>query len=159
MGLDPEYALAWAELAYAQTIDAAAGWTMYAEGYGHARESAERALALEPDLAEGLIALALVRLGYDWDWSGADASSRRALELAPGNADVVLAAALVAGNLGRLEESIALCRRAIALDPLNVRGHRYLGQFSLFAGLLEQAEAALKEALELNPLGGMTYGG
>ena len=61
------------------------------------------------------------------------------------------------GNVGRLDESIALCRRAIALDPLNVHGHRYLGMFSLFAGLLEQAEAALKEALELNPLGGMTY--
>ena len=61
------------------------------------------------------------------------------------------------GNVGRLDESIALCRRAIALDPLNVHGHRYLGMYSLFAGLPEQAEAALKEALELNPLGGMTY--
>jgi TolB-like protein/DNA-binding winged helix-turn-helix (wHTH) protein len=155
--LDSEYALAWAAVAYAQTIEAGAGWNSYEEGYGHARESAERALALEPALAEGHVALALVRLGYDWDWPGADASSRRALELAPGNADVVLTAAWVVGDLGRLDESIAFCRRAIALDPLNVRGHRYLGVFSLFAGFLEQAEAALKEALELNPLGGMTY--
>ena len=37
--------------------------------------------------------------------------------------------------------------------------HRYLGLYSLFAGLPEQAEAALKEALELNPLGGMTHCG
>jgi TolB-like protein/Tfp pilus assembly protein PilF len=155
--LDPEYALAWAALAYAQAIEAGAGWTSFAEAYGQARGSAERALALEPDLPEGHVALALVRKGYDWNWRGADASSRRALELAPGNADVVLAAAWVAQTLGRLDESIALCRRAIALDPLNVLGHRYLGLFSLFAGLLEQAEAALKEALEVNPLGGLTY--
>jgi TolB-like protein/cytochrome c-type biogenesis protein CcmH/NrfG len=155
--LDHEYALAWAALAYAQSIEAGAAWTSYGEGYGHARESAERALALEPDLAEGHVALAHIRFGYDWDWRGADASSRRALELAPGNVDVVLAAAKVAQTHDSLDESIALCRRAIALDPLNVQGHRLLGLFSLYAGFLEQAEAALKEALELNPHGGMTY--
>jgi tetratricopeptide (TPR) repeat protein len=157
VSLDPEYALAWAALAYAQTVEAGTGWMAYEEGYGRAREAAERALALEPNLAEGHAALGQVRMGYDWDWEGADASMRRALELAPGNADVVLGAAGVAGNLGHLDESIALCRRAMALDPLNVHAHRYLGIFSLFDGLLPQAEAALKEALELNPLGGMTY--
>ena len=100
--LDPDHALAWAALAYARTIEAGmGGWIPYKEGYGRAREAAERALALEPDLAEGHMALALVRWGHDWDWSGADASSRRALQLAPGNAEVVLAAAHVAGGLGR----------------------------------------------------------
>jgi TolB-like protein/Flp pilus assembly protein TadD len=155
--LDAEYALGWAALASAQAIEAGSAWTPYGEGYGHAREAAERALALEPDLAEGHVALGRVRMGYDWDWSGADASLRRALELAPGNAEVVLAAAYVAGDLGRLDEAIALSRRGIVLDPLNAQGHRYLGMFSLYAGLLEQAGAALKEALELNPQGGITY--
>jgi len=160
VSLDPEYALAWAELASAQTIEAGSGgWTPFKEGYGRAREAALRALALEPDLAEGHVALARVRWGYDWDWSGADASTQRALELAPGNAEVVLAAGTLAGGLGRLDESIALCRQAIALDPLNAHAHRYLGLFSLFAGHLAQAESAVKEALELNPLGGMTYSG
>ena len=155
VGLDPQYALAWAALAYAQSIEAGAGWSSYGEGHRHARESAERALALEPDLAEGHAALGQIRLLHDWDWSGADASSRRALELAPGSAGVVLGAAVVPGFLGRLDESIALCRRVIVLDPLNVQGHRYLGRFSLFAGFVEQAEAALKEALKLNPQGGL----
>ncbi len=155
--LDREYALAWAALAYAQAVEARMGWTSYGDGHRQARESAERALALEPDLAEGHVALALIRNEYDWDWSGADVSMRRALELAPGNADVLLAAADVVATIDSLDESIALCRRAIALDPLNVLGHRYLGSFSLWAGYLEQAEAAVKEALELNPLGGMTY--
>jgi cytochrome c-type biogenesis protein CcmH/NrfG len=73
------------------------------------------------------MALALVQWGYDWDWSAADLSMRRALELAPRNADVILAAAFVAANLGHLDQAIGLCRRAIALDPFNVLGHRYLG--------------------------------
>jgi TolB-like protein/class 3 adenylate cyclase/tetratricopeptide (TPR) repeat protein len=154
--LDQEYALAWAALASAQTIEARSGWTPYGEGQGRAREAAERALLLEPDLAEAHVALGFVRMAH-WDWPGADASMQRALALAPGDAAVVLSAAWVVGMLGRLDESIALCRRAIALDPLNLQGRRYLGLFSLFAGFLEQAEAALKEALELNPLGGFTH--
>src|SRR4030095_16267113 len=78
--LDPEYALAWAALANAQTIEAGTGgWTPFKEGYGRAREAAERALALAPDLAEGHIALARVLQGYDWDWAASEASWRRAL--------------------------------------------------------------------------------
>ncbi len=157
VGLDPEYALAWAALARAQTIEAGTGgWTSYEEGFRRAREAAERALTLEPDLPEGHVALAHVQNGYDWDWTSANASARRALELAPGNADVVLAAGWVSATRGPLDESITLCRRAIALDPLNAHSHRYLGLFSLWAGHLEQAEAAVKQALELNPLGGIT---
>jgi len=160
VSLDPEYALAWAALAHGQTIEAGSGgWTPFKEGYGRAREAAQRALALEPDLAEGHVALARIRAGYDWDWSGAEASTRRALKLAPGNAEVVLAAAALVGSLGRLDESIALCKRAIELDPLNTVAHRYLGLISLFAGQLTQAESAAKEALELNPLGGLTHFG
>ena len=158
VSIDPDYALAWAALAQAEGIAAGSGgWTPFDQGYGRAREAAERALALASDLAEGHAALAEVHAGYDWDWPRAVGSMRRALELAPASADVLLAAAGLFGNLGRLDEAIALCWRAIALDPLNVLGHRYLGVYSLFAGMLEQAEAALKDAIELNPLGGMTY--
>jgi len=156
--LDPDYALAWAALANARAIEAGTGgWIPYAAGYQQAREAAERALALEPDLAEGHIALGLVCNGYDRDWAGAQASMRRALELAPGNADVVLAAAPVAGSAGHFDEAIDLCARAIALDPLNAQAHRYLGIYSLLAGLPEEAEAALKKALALSPFAGLTH--
>src|SRR4029450_9158765 len=117
--LDPEYALAWGALANAQTIEAGTGgWTPFKEGYGRAREAAERALALAPDLAEGHIALARVRQGYDWDWAASEASWRRALELAPGNADVVLDAGHMAGSLGYADESITLCRRGSGREHL-----------------------------------------
>ena len=157
VALDPEHALAWAALAYSHTVEAFTGWAESAEGHQRARVAAERALTLEPDLAEGHMALAHVCLHHDWDWPGADTSSRRALELAPGNSGVVITAAWVAGSLGRLDESFMLCRRAIALDPLNVLGHRYLGYFSLFGGFLDQAEAAVTEAIELNPLGAFAH--
>ena len=158
--LEPEYALAWAALAYAYAIDAGTvGSTPFAEGYLRAREAAQRALDLQPDLAEGHMALGIVRMGSDWDLPGADASMRRALELAPANATVLIAAATLSGSRSHLDESIAFSRRAIAVDPLNVQAHRYLGMFSQRAGLLDQAEGAFKEALELNPHGGLTHYG
>jgi TolB-like protein len=157
VAVDPNCASAWAELANALGIEASIGWVPYPLGFARAREAAEHALALEPNLAEAHTVLAKISESHDWDFRGADASTRHALELAPGASHVLLGAASVAVTLGRLDESIALCRRAIALDPLNVHSHRYLGLYSLFAGHLEQAEAAVKAALELNPLGGLTY--
>jgi TolB-like protein len=155
--LEPGYALAWAALGYALSVESSTGWKSYIEGQLQARDCAQRALALEPDLAEGHVVLALTRMDFDWDWKGAEVSWRRALELAPGNVDVVLAALTIAGYVGNLDESIALCRQAIALDPLSVQGLRFLGQFSFLAGDLEQAEAALKEAIELAPQGGVSH--
>jgi len=157
-GIDPEYALAWAALSDALLVEAAA-WTQYAQGFEDARKAAERALALEPNLVEAHVVLGAIQGAYDRDWAGADASMRRALALAPENVGALLAAARGASNLGRHDEAIALARRAIAIDPLNVRGHRYVGIICHTAGLLTEAEEAFKEAIELGPKGGMAYFG
>jgi len=156
--LDPQYALAWAAFAHALMIQAGTGgWITFDEGYARAREAAERALALEPDLAEGQVALALIRMGYDWDWPAADTLMQRAVASAPANTGVLIAAAMIASGRGRHEEAIALGRRAIVADPLNAQAHRYVGIFSYRAGLLAQAEKALDEALELSPQGGLVH--
>jgi serine/threonine-protein kinase len=124
-----------------------------AEGFGKAREAAERALQLAPDLAEAHAALGEVLIFYDWEWHGADVSLRRALELAPGNARIMRSTAILAALLGRLDETIALLQRAAALDPLGVPVHRSLGRWCYCAGRLEEAEAAIRTTLELNPHG------
>lgn len=123
------------------------------EEFGRAREAAERALHLEPYLPEGHLALGRVRLYYDWDWKGAESSVLRALELAPGNARVISAAAGLTSTMGRHEEAIALDRRAAALDPLSSRVHFILGFHCLHAGLLDGAEEEVRKAIEISPQG------
>ena len=101
--------------------------------------------------------LGLCRLANDRNWRGAEASFRRALELAPGNALVLRHSAILAACLGRNDESIALLQRAVTLDPLSVPVQRLLGQRCLYAGLFADAEAAFQKTLQLNPRGGFTH--
>jgi hypothetical protein len=49
-----------------------------------------------------------LRRFLDWDWSAAEESSRRALELAPGSAEVLIEAGQLARDLTRFEESLDL---------------------------------------------------
>src|SRR4029434_1700284 len=88
------------------------------------REAAQHAVRLAPDLAEGYIELGQVQELYDWDWSAADASYRRALELAPGSAKAVMAAASLARILGRFDVGLELMRKPVALDALSPLTHR-----------------------------------
>ncbi|MDZ4804749.1 MAG: protein kinase [Candidatus Eisenbacteria bacterium] len=149
--LDPRHALAWASLSRARELQAALGLATLEEGYGRARDAAERALALEPGLAEAHLAMGTVQSWCDWDWKGADRSFRRALELAPNNPEVVRAVAMLTFLLGRPAEAVTLGLRAIELDPLNVSGYGYLGRFYRGADLLPLAEAAFQKAVELSP--------
>ncbi len=149
--LDPGYALAWVGLADAHSNLADLGAVQVDEGYGKAREEVQKALELDPNLAEAHAALGWIRVAYDWDWSGADAAYKRALELAPGNASVIRRAGALAGTLGRFDEALELDRHAVELDPLSVSGRNNLGLHALYAGRLDEAEAAFRKALELNP--------
>ena len=101
------------------------------EGYGKARKEAEKALELDPNLAEAHARMGWIKRAYDWDWTGADAAYRRALELEPSNADVVWGAAGLAATLGRFDKAFNLDRRAIELDPLQVRAHYSLDRKSV----------------------------
>jgi tetratricopeptide (TPR) repeat protein len=90
-------------------------------------------------------------MSHDWDWRGAEASYRRALELAPGDATVLRRAAMLALNLGRVDEAIGLYRRAVEQDPLSAAAYANFGDAIGAAGRLGEAELEYRKALELAP--------
>jgi TolB-like protein len=149
--LDPGFALAWAALGDAYSIPTGVSWAQGTQRYGRAREAVARALVLEPDLAEGHEAMGWIQFVHDWDWRGAEASLRRALELAPGNAVALRRSAVLAGSLDRLDEAIALGRRALEQDPLSNLAYHNLGVYLHASGRLAEADAAYRKALELAP--------
>ncbi|MDT8067662.1 MAG: protein kinase [Terriglobia bacterium] len=151
--LDPDNAPAWAGLARARGVQAGNGLIPLHEGFREARAAAERALALDPSLAEAHAAMGFIERNYDWDWAGADASFQRALALDPGDANAFGDASNMAATLGRWNEAMRLVARRVELDPLRAQARLQLGATAWYAGRLDQAAAALQKALELNPDG------
>ncbi|HET9950778.1 MAG TPA: protein kinase, partial [Candidatus Eisenbacteria bacterium] len=149
--LDPGFALAWAELSAAYSREADLSWCPVEEGYRRSREAAERSLLLEPDLPEGHAALGWIQMS-DLDWRRAEASIRRALELAPGSARVLRVAGVLAKAQGRFDDAIRVDHQAFERDPLNGAAYHNLGNTLLAADRFAEAEAAFRESLELSPM-------
>src|SRR5262249_2765233 len=149
--LDPDYAPAWAQQSLALQTMAAVALIDNVDGFRRARASAKKAIALDPKLAIGYLALAFVQINHDWDWEGAVASVKEASMLAPGSATVLNIQAYLERKLGRKEKAITLYKQAIALDPLRANFHLALGDQLYSLGRYEEAKAALEKAQELNP--------
>ena len=149
--IDPSYALAWAWLSRARNWQANEGLIPMGEGRRLSRETVERALALNPNLAAAHAQMGRIKQQVDYDWAGADASFQRAVALEPASSENVGFAAWSAAVLGRFDEALPLFRRAVELDPLNAYSWERLAEAELFMGQLDQAAADSKKALELNP--------
>lgn len=149
--LDSNFAPAWAQRSQVLQTMASVALIENMDGFQRARVSAAQAIALDPNMAGGYLALGLIQINHDWDWDGANASLKKAGTLEPGNADVLCNRAYLARYLGRESEAIDFYKQAIALDPLRANFHLALGYELFFAGRYEEALAELERAEELNP--------
>ncbi len=151
VALDAAHAAAWAEISRAHGNSGGYGWAPVLAAYRRAREAAQHALELAPDLAEAHVQMSAIQRMHDLDWKGAERSARRALELAPGSAEVLRSAGALAHMLGRLAEAEGLFRRALEQDPLNSGGYSALGLVYRSMDRLADAEKALRKSIELSP--------
>ena len=99
------------------------GTVSFQEGLPKVRRYAERALALDPDLAEANTSKAIAQIWIDHDWAGAEHSLKRAFDINPGYAPAYIVEATLLGILGRLDDAVAAARHAIALDPNSTIAH------------------------------------
>ena len=149
--LDPSYALAWVWLSRTLHWQAEEGLIPTEKGHRLAREAIERALALDPNLAEAYSQMGRLKKYVDFDLAGADESIRRAIALDPGNPEYLDQAASSALIFCHSDEALALARRAVELDPLNASSWHRRGEIEFYEGQLAGAEADVKKSLELSP--------
>jgi len=147
----PEYALAHAGLAEAYTRQAFLRASDRDEPLRKARAAVDRALELDPDLAEAHTALGLVRFYFEWDWAGAESEFRRALELNPGSRAVQEEYGWFLTAMGRLDEGLAQSRRAAELDPLSTGPVHDIAISHMARGDLDLAAATFRRAIDINP--------
>jgi serine/threonine protein kinase/tetratricopeptide (TPR) repeat protein len=151
IAIDPAYALAYSGLADCYTGLGAIGFVPAKETYPRAREAALKALNLDDTLAEAHTSLAYIKGMYDWDWSGAEKESQRAIQLNPGDALAHYYYGLILAQTGRLEEAIAEEKRAVELDPLSAATNRNLAFVFWLARKPDQAIEQSRKTLELDP--------
>jgi TolB-like protein/Flp pilus assembly protein TadD len=151
--LDPTFAPAWAQLSLLNVYEWAFGRLELKQAREEAQRTAERALALDPNLPETHVALGKISFNMDWNWSAAEAAFRRALDLDPDNADALHNLAQLMATLGRLDDALRLEKQANARDPLNAFFLDRLGWIYMALGHLSEAESAFRNALSLNPTG------
>ncbi len=151
--LDPDYALAYAERSEAWTwiADQSQSSKERKEGWATAGSDAEKAIAIDPYLAEAHAALGWVRFFAEWKFGEGLAELRRAKQLSPGNptANDLLAGVVV--DLGQIQEADKLARQAIELDPLTYQARNNLARILFAEGKLDEAEASARKAAELQP--------
>ncbi len=147
----PDYALAWAGLC--RDYINLAGYNLLppAEGYGLAREAAEKALAIDPNTASAHAGLGWISMHLDGDLEAAAKYFERALKLDPNNLATLRNAATFTYALGRLEDAIALGEYSLARDPVNPSAYFNLTHHYTVAGEYEKAIETARGALRLNP--------
>ena len=151
--LDPGYANAYAMLSIAQArgADLAPSPAQRTGEIKQALATADQAITLAPDLALGYSRRGYLRYTRAWDWQGAAADFKRALELDPNNAELLSSYSHSLFFNGRHEEAIALARKATVIDPLSLEIWQNLGLLLFCSGQTAEARLAWQHAFAINP--------
>jgi len=148
---DPNYALAYVGLADSYSL-----LTLYADArptevFPQAKAAAVKALELNESLAEAHNSLAYIYERYDWNWKGAEAEFKRALELNPNCAPARFWYGEFLSYSGRFEEALREMKRALELDPVSLIIHASVAWTHLMAQQADQALAQIQKTIEMEP--------
>jgi TolB-like protein/DNA-binding winged helix-turn-helix (wHTH) protein/Tfp pilus assembly protein PilF len=148
---DPGYAPAYAGLADCYQVMVNVDQLKIDKGFAQARMAAQKALELDGTLAEAHTSMASIKEDFDWDWQGAEAEYKQALEFNPNYATAHHWYSNFLAGLGRFDQTIAELKRAQELDPLSPVIDVDLGQAYCLAGNCDRGIEQLKKTLEIYP--------
>ena len=151
IAIDPDYAAAWAELAYAHFRQLANGYISVRPGLEATRLEARKASQLDPMLADAYVVMSQEQMAGEADWAGARASLDQALRLDPNNVGAMISAGHLTRATGNADAALVLFRKALERDPLNLLTRRYMARVLYYEDRLDEAESAVRQVLEFNP--------
>jgi serine/threonine-protein kinase len=150
IALDPNFAMAYAEIAscYGTLVEISA--INPAEGKPKARAAAEKAAALDSTLPQAYQALGYIE-NQDLNWTAAEQNFKRAIELDPNFAGAHTLYADFLSQLGRTDEALAEIRQAQELDPLRVGLIGNEGNILYYARRYDEAISKMQDGLKPEP--------
>lgn len=148
---DPDYAPAHAGIADVWWIRGDNGIIPAREAYPAAQKALSRALQLDDSLADAHTILANCKFAYEWDWAGAEAEFRRAIELNANSAHAHFMYADFLISMCRFDEAAEEMDRVLQLDPWNQFFRCFLGWHLLYRRRDDDATAQLRHTLRAEP--------
>ena len=149
---DPNYARAYAGLADSYALLCGYDSSVPADAVmPKARAAAVHAIELDPGLAEGHTALAVIAQNYDWDWQTAEREYRRAIELTPNYATAHHWYGEFLALQGRFDDALREIERARQLDPLSLIIGADYGAILYYARQYDRSIEQFQAVLEMEP--------
>ena len=148
IAIDPNYALAYAGLADAYSVNILGA---NRERMAKSREAALKALALDGNLAEAHASLGRILAVDDYDFAGAEREMRTAISLNPNYGIGHQFLGDLLSIKGQFEEAFAEHRRALDLEPFAAVFNSGYGSSLMRARKYDEATAKFNKALELDP--------
>ena len=145
---DPNYALAFVGLADCHALLKEYAGVPTSESLPRAKMFADKALALDPNLAEVYASLGTINQMM-WNWDESEAAFKRAIELNPNYPTAYHWYSIMLAYTGRRERSYEMIRKAAELDPLSLVIRSKLSEELRDRG---DFEASLKECRTLQEL-------
>src|SRR5438445_1022762 len=149
--LDPSFVPAWVRLSCVQSESFWVGVDPSPERLAAAKDAADRALALDPNLPETYVALGYYRYYGQRDFTGGLVEFQQAEKGLPNNVDITHAIGLIHRRLGHWDEAIVALRRAIELDPRNIDSYNSLALTYSALRRFPEALATVDRALAFEP--------
>ncbi len=147
---DPNYALAYTGLADAYNLLGFYGFLPPQVANQNARRAAQRALEVDPALAESHTSMGVVQV-FDWNWGSAEQEYLQAIQLNPNYVPARYWHAMFYSAQCRHPEAIEQIRQALEVDPLSFLLNAIEGWIWLHAHQFERAVERLRRALEIKP--------
>jgi TolB-like protein/DNA-binding winged helix-turn-helix (wHTH) protein/Flp pilus assembly protein TadD len=149
---DPNFALAYVGLADAYNISNIMGTYSPQESFPEAKAAADKALALDPSIAEAHAALGMEKSHYEFDFPGAEKEFLKAIELNPNSpyAHLFYSNCFLA-PMGRIPEAIVENQKALALDPLSLPISNFMGVTYSLAGDYEKSYQQFQRTIAMDP--------
>lgn len=151
--LDPDYGLAYSAKArlIVETVANGLSGADAEAAYKQADAAIVQANRLAPDEAATHISRGKLLMQRDFDWNNSEAEFKRAVELAPENAEALFQLGVARASQGDLVHAVELTQKALMIDPRSEFGLQWLAGYLIPLGSLDNAEQAIGKAIEIKP--------
>jgi len=148
--MDSSFARAWSNLAAAYAVLDGYSDESLAAMAPLAREAADKAIELDPSLAEPYGIYGFLEGQEGGDWAKGEAAYQRALELEPGNATLRGWYGIHLIEAGYVEDAYAPMQKAYELDPVSGLITSWMGYAEYLGGNDQKGEEYFRRAIDLS---------